>query len=165
MRLRAMKVAPSSALARIRCELADASRGQDTKVHFMPRCRFRFQFDTGPKFSRTRICLTFRAVHVRPAVQLVAKSVNSAFIGTDLDLRLRCPRANAVVVFGMRTDMCVSSTAHSAANLGWPVNVVRDACDCCYTPCTGWRADSGRRRASRSSGDTRRRIDRLSPQR
>lgn len=79
-----------------------------------------------------RICLTFRAVHVRPAVQLVAKSVNSAFIGTDLDLRLRCLRANAVVVFGMRTDMCVSSTARSGANLGWSVNVVRDACDCCY---------------------------------
>jgi nicotinamidase-related amidase len=30
--------------------------------------------------------------------------------------------------------MCVSSTARSGANLGWPVYVVGDACDCCDLP-------------------------------
>jgi nicotinamidase-related amidase len=65
---------------------------------------------------------------------LIAKSVNSAFIGTDLDLQLRQPDTDAVVVFGMRTDMCVSSTARSGANLGWPMIVVGDACDCCDLP-------------------------------
>jgi len=62
---------------------------------------------------------------------LISKSVNSAFIGTDLDLRLRRLAADAVVVFGMRTDMCVSSTVRSGSNLGWPLIVVGDACDCC----------------------------------
>lgn len=65
---------------------------------------------------------------------LVSKSVNSAFIGTDLDLRLRRLGADAIVLFGMRTDMCVSSTARSGANIGWRVIVVADACDCCDLP-------------------------------
>ena len=40
---------------------------------------------------------------------VVAKSVNSAFIGTDLDLRLRRLGAEKVVAFGISTDMCVST--------------------------------------------------------
>jgi nicotinamidase-related amidase len=63
--------------------------------------------------------------------ELVDKSVNSAFIGTDLDARLRRRGADEIVLLGMRTDMCVSSTARSGANLGWRVTVVGDACDCC----------------------------------
>jgi nicotinamidase-related amidase len=70
----------------------------------------------------------------RPGEALVSKSVNSAFIGADLDLCLRRLGADEVVVFGMRTDMCVSSTARSGANLGWPMIVVGDACDCCDLP-------------------------------
>lgn len=62
---------------------------------------------------------------------LITKSVNSSFIGTDLDLRLRRLGADEVVIFGMRTDMCVSSTARTGANIGWRMVVVDDACDCC----------------------------------
>ena len=65
---------------------------------------------------------------------LVCKSVNSAFIGTDLDLRLRRLQADALVMFGFCTDMCVSTTVRFGANLGWPVIVVGDACDCCDLP-------------------------------
>jgi nicotinamidase-related amidase len=61
---------------------------------------------------------------------LVAKSVNAAFIGTDLDLRLRRLGARSVVVFGLTTDMCVSTTARVGANLGYVITVVGDACDC-----------------------------------
>src|ERR671921_1882188 len=35
---------------------------------------------------------------------IVSKSVNSAFIGTDLDLRLKRLQAKQVVVFGISTD-------------------------------------------------------------
>lgn len=69
-----------------------------------------------------------------PGEGLVEKPVNSAFIGTDLDLRLRRLGAGGIVLFGMRTDMCVSSTARSGANLGWRVVVAGDACDCCDLP-------------------------------
>ena len=61
---------------------------------------------------------------------LVTKSVNAAFIGTDLDLRLRRQGIDTVVLFGISTDMCVSTTARVAANLGYRTIVVGDACAC-----------------------------------
>ena len=65
---------------------------------------------------------------------LVRKSVNAAFIGTDLDLRLRRLGVTSVVLFGISTDMCVSTTARVAANLGYRTLVVGDACACFDLP-------------------------------
>ena len=65
---------------------------------------------------------------------LVTKSVNSAFIGTDLDLRLKRLGAKHVVAFGISTDMCVSTTVRTGANLGWDMVLVPDACDCFDLP-------------------------------
>ena len=65
---------------------------------------------------------------------LVRKSVNAAFIGTDLDLRLRRLGITSVVLFGISTDMCVSTTARVAANLGYRTIVVGDACFCFDQP-------------------------------
>jgi nicotinamidase-related amidase len=62
---------------------------------------------------------------------VVGKSVNAAFIGTDLDLRLRRLNIDTVVLFGISTDMCVSTTARVASNLGYRVIVVGDA-SCCF---------------------------------
>lgn len=61
---------------------------------------------------------------------VVGKSVNAAFIGTDLDLRLRRLGVGNVVLFGISTDMCVSTTARVASNLGYRTLVVGDACTC-----------------------------------
>jgi len=61
---------------------------------------------------------------------LVTKSVNAAFIGTDLDLRLRRLGVTQVVLFGLTTDMCVSTSARVAANLGYRTVVVGDATAC-----------------------------------
>jgi len=66
--------------------------------------------------------------------QLVTKSVNSAFIGTDLDLRLRRLAARHVVAFGISTDMCVSTTVRTGANMGWDMLLAADACDCFDLP-------------------------------
>lgn len=65
-----------------------------------------------------------------PGEPLVSKSVNAAFIGTDLDLRLRRLGVDCLVLFGISTDMCVSTTARVAANLGYRTIVVGDACQC-----------------------------------
>lgn len=65
---------------------------------------------------------------------VVSKSVNSAFIGTDLDLRLRRLGVDTVVAFGISTDMCVSTTVRVGANLGWKMVLVADACDCFDLP-------------------------------
>jgi nicotinamidase-related amidase len=60
----------------------------------------------------------------------ITKSVNSAFIGTELDLQLRRLGAKSIVTFGISTDMCVSTTIRTGANMGWPMILVEDACDC-----------------------------------
>jgi nicotinamidase-related amidase len=60
----------------------------------------------------------------------ITKSVNSAFIGTELDLQLRRLGAKSIVTFGISTDMCVSTTVRMGANMGWPMILVEDACDC-----------------------------------
>ena len=65
---------------------------------------------------------------------LVTKSVNSAYIGTDLDLRLKRLGARHVVTFGISTDMCVSTTVRTGANMGWDMILVPDACDCFDLP-------------------------------
>ena len=65
-----------------------------------------------------------------PGEPLVFKSVNTAFIGTDLDLRLRRAGAGTIVLFGISTDMCVSTSVRVGANLGYKVILVEDACDC-----------------------------------
>jgi nicotinamidase-related amidase len=62
---------------------------------------------------------------------LIAKSVNCAFIGTDLELRLRRAHIDTVVLFGISTDMCVSTTARIASNLGFVTILVSDA-SCCF---------------------------------
>ena len=73
----------------------------------------------------------------RAGEPLVSKSVNAAFIGTDLDLRLRRLGVQQVVLFGMTTDMCVSTSARVAANLGYRTVVVGDATACFRIPWRG----------------------------
>jgi nicotinamidase-related amidase len=69
-----------------------------------------------------------------PGEALVVKSVNAAFIGTDLDLRLRRLAATSVVCCGWASDMCVSTTIRVGANIGWPMVCVAEACDCAELP-------------------------------
>ena len=65
-----------------------------------------------------------------PGEPIVGKSVNAAFIGTDLDIQLRQRGTRSIVTFGISTDMCVSTTVRVGANLGYRMTVVGDACDC-----------------------------------
>jgi nicotinamidase-related amidase len=68
---------------------------------------------------------------------VISKSVHSAFIGVDLDLRLRRMRAKTIVAFGIATDMCVSTTIRTGNNLGWNMILIEDACDCFDLPWGG----------------------------
>lgn len=61
---------------------------------------------------------------------LIRKSVNSAFIGTDLEQRLRTAGIESVVIVGLTTDHCVSTSVRMAANLGFAPVVVADATAC-----------------------------------
>jgi nicotinamidase-related amidase len=55
------------------------------------------------------------------------KTVNSAFIGTRLEASLREGGIETLVIVGLITNHCVSTTARMASNLGFRTIVVADA--------------------------------------
>jgi nicotinamidase-related amidase len=58
---------------------------------------------------------------------VIVKHVNSSFIGTDLEARLRQSNIDTVVIVGAATNHCVETTARTAGNLGFKAMLVRDA--------------------------------------
>ena len=86
---------------------------------------------------------TFPASHYRPGQPghqfkpetaplagetVIAKQTNSAFIGTDLEARLRQAGHIELVVMGVITNNSVEATVRMAGNLGFTVYLVEDAC-------------------------------------
>ncbi|MBY0598515.1 cysteine hydrolase family protein [Bacillus bingmayongensis] len=55
------------------------------------------------------------------------KNVNSAFIGTNLESYLREHNYETVVIIGLTTDYCVSTSVRMAGNLGFSTYVISDA--------------------------------------
>jgi nicotinamidase-related amidase len=58
---------------------------------------------------------------------VIKKNVNSAFIGTDLKEQLDNAKISTLVIAGLTTDHCVSTTARMAGNFGYNVFLVSDA--------------------------------------
>lgn len=63
-----------------------------------------------------------------PDESIFEKSVNSAFIGTELEHHLAHSSIGDVVICGLTTPHCVSTTTRMAANLGFGVRLAHDAC-------------------------------------
>lgn len=70
----------------------------------------------------------------KPAVAPIAgepvipKQTNSAFIGTDLEARLRSAGHDTLVVAGVTTNNSVEATVRMAGNLGFHTYLVADGC-------------------------------------
>jgi nicotinamidase-related amidase len=58
---------------------------------------------------------------------LIEKRANCAFVGTDLEQRLRDAGVTTVVITGFVTNHCVETTARIAGDLGFDTYVVSDA--------------------------------------
>jgi nicotinamidase-related amidase len=66
---------------------------------------------------------------VKPLVseQVISKNVNSAFIGTNLKELLDADGIESLVIVGLTTDHCVSTTTRMAGNYGYDTYVISDA--------------------------------------
>jgi nicotinamidase-related amidase len=62
-----------------------------------------------------------------PGEIIIQKSVNSSFIGTDLKEQLDKKNLNTLVIVGLTTDHCVSTTTRMAGNYGYETYLVSDA--------------------------------------
>ena len=62
-----------------------------------------------------------------PGEAVLRKRVNSAFIGTSLEADLRRTGIEGLVLVGLTTNHCISTTARMAGNLGFRTCVVSDA--------------------------------------
>ena len=73
-------------------------------------------------------------VEIHPAVApatgetVITKDAPNGFLRTPLEDELRASGAEELVVCGMMTSMCVDATVRAAADLGFRVTVVHDAC-------------------------------------
>lgn len=68
---------------------------------------------------------------IRPGEIVVEKDVNSGFIGTDLEIRLRRAGIRRMVIAGYFTNFCVETTTRMAGNMGYDVYLAHDACATC----------------------------------
>ncbi|MGG9963505.1 cysteine hydrolase family protein [Ferruginibacter sp. SUN106] len=59
--------------------------------------------------------------------EIIKKKVNSAFIGTYLKMRLEQANITTLVIVGLTTDHCISTTVRMAGNLGFQTFLVADA--------------------------------------
>lgn len=87
-----------------------SSRNPDSKLH---------RSAGGFEFNENVIPLKHEPV--------ITKDVNSAFIGTDLKERLDRLGITTVVIIGLTTNHCVSTTARMAGNFDYETYVISDA--------------------------------------
>ncbi len=59
---------------------------------------------------------------------VVAKDVNSGFVGTSLEIDLRRRGVDRLVIAGFFTNFCVETTTRMAGNLGFDTYLVADGC-------------------------------------
>ena len=59
---------------------------------------------------------------------VVRKDVNSAFVGTNLELELRRRGVSRIVITGFFTNICVETTVRMSGNMGYDTYLAHDCC-------------------------------------
>ncbi|MCU6357751.1 cysteine hydrolase family protein [Enterobacter quasiroggenkampii] len=82
----------------------------------------------GPLFAEGSVYAQFHK-DLQPSAQdaIITKATPSSFVGTDLDAQLKKKGIKTVIVIGLMTHMCISSTARDAVPLGYSVIIPEDA--------------------------------------
>ncbi|KAJ7082381.1 isochorismatase [Mycena belliarum] len=78
-----------------------------------------------PNLCPPGFCVMPEAAPVGDEVVFV-KNAHSGFIGTGLEAHLRASQIDTLVILGLTTSHCVSTTTRMAHDLGWPVFLPRD---------------------------------------
>ncbi|MEE4410546.1 MULTISPECIES: cysteine hydrolase family protein [unclassified Serratia (in: enterobacteria)] len=82
----------------------------------------------GPLFAEGSIYAEFyQALQPAKGDSVITKTTPSAFVGTDLDAQLKKQGIKTLIVAGLMTHMCISSTARDAVPLGYDVLIPEDA--------------------------------------
>ena len=118
-------VGPEAAAANARRLLDSFRAGGEPLVHVQHVAR-----GAGASFMRpgTPGVQIHEIVAPHPGEPVVQKASPNSFLDTPLEETLRAEGVDEVVVCGMMTSMCVDATARAAADLGFAVTVVHDAC-------------------------------------
>jgi nicotinamidase-related amidase len=90
------------------------------------------QHDSREKASPLRIGLESGEFidELRPEYdeKVVRKDVNSAFVGTNLELELRRRGISRLVIIGFFTNFFIETTVRMAGNMGFDTYLVHDCC-------------------------------------
>jgi nicotinamidase-related amidase len=111
------------ALARI-VELLAAYRAGNTPIFHIRHASMRPDSSFAPGATGYPVKDEAREIEGEP---VIVKRVNSAFIGTNLEARLRVAGITTLVICGATTNHCVETTTRMAGNLGFDARLVRDA--------------------------------------
>lgn len=104
--------------------LLECWRSRSWPVFHIQHCSIDPQSRLAPGQEGNRIKDIVKPAGEEPVIQ---KSVNSAFIGTDLKEQLDRLGVQKVVIAGLTTDHCVSTTTRMAGNYGYNTFLVNDA--------------------------------------
>lgn len=125
---------PTGKLPLVGIEAASANAArviQDARSKGIPVFHIRHEFANGeaPVFVPGT-----DGVHIQQAVAplegeaVVVKNHVNSFRKTDLKQRLEASHVEEVIVMGAMSHMCVDAVVRAAADMGYPVTVLHDAC-------------------------------------
>ncbi|MBT2695460.1 isochorismatase family protein [Bacillus sp. ISL-55] len=81
-----------------------------------------------PLHHRNRLGTEFKeSIQPMDGEIIFTKNVNSGFIGTELEAYLKQNKVKSVVITGLSTQHCVSTTTRMSGNLGFNTFLVSDA--------------------------------------